>query len=249
MSIDEEDLKEEGRARIASYDAIDGELRDVIRSNPAVSIDGQLKIVELITQHELEWHHLLAWRSFPNYEQLLKVLELGWHNLRRPKESKGGVFSPQQLTILTIQYAALKSIRALIRSQLAQAYWIQQHPIITDRVDAVVFQILSVTRHWFDYKLPAFLGTVFNLQRYVFEKAGRRAGDYNLFAGQIENGFLNQRFSDLSEYGIPRSAIAKIIARVPETESVDSLLTHLRHENLAAFGFNRYEMAKVTQAF
>src|SRR5207237_1322842 len=113
----------------------------------------------------------------PNYEQLLKVLELGWHNLRRPKESKGGVVSPQQLTMLTIQYAGLKSIRALIRSQLAQSYWIQQHPVMSERVDAVVFQILSVTRHWFDCKLPAFLGTVSNLQRYVFERAGLRPGD------------------------------------------------------------------------
>jgi hypothetical protein len=249
MSIDDTDLKEEGRARIAQYEAMEPELRDVIRSNPAVSIDGQLKIVELITQHEAEWHHLLSWRSFPNYEQLLKVLELAWHNLRRPKESKGGVVSPQQLTMLTVQYAALKSIRALIRSQLAQSYWIQQHPIVADRVDAVVFQVLSVTRHWFDYKLPAFLGTVSNLQRYVYERSGRRHGDYSSYAAQIENGFLDQRFSDLSEYGVPRSAIAKIAEHVTETESVDALLVRLRRENLETFGFNRYELAKVKQAF
>jgi hypothetical protein len=248
MSIDEADLKEVGRAQIAIYNEIDPELRAVMRSNPALPIEGQLKIVDLITQNQAAWYGLLAWRSFPNYEQLLKVLELAWHNLRRRNESKGSVFSPQQLTMLTIQYAALKSVRALIRSQLAQKYWIDQHPIVTDRVDAVVFQILNVTRHWFDYKLPAFLGTVSNLQHYVFEKAGRRPGDYNIFAAQIENGFLDQRFSDLSEYGVPRSAIVKIAAKVGDIDSVDSLLARLRQENLSAYELSRYELTKVTQA-
>ena len=75
------------------------------------------------------------------------------------------------------------------------------------------------------------------------------AGDYNPFASQVENGFLDQRFAELAEYGIPRSAIAKIAKKIPDTGSVDALLDLLRRANLQAFGFSRYEMTKVLEAF
>ncbi len=115
-------------------------------------------------------------------------------------------------------------------------------------MDATVFQVLSVTRHWFDYKLPTFLSAVSNLQKYVYEKGGLRAGDYGVFAAQIENGFLEQRFSDLTEYGIPRSAITKIAKRLRGEHSVEEVLTRLRRDGIEGFEFTKYELAKVKQA-
>ena len=75
FSIDEEDLKSEGKARIAQYEGVEEGLKEVLRRNPALPLDGQLKIVELITQNQRAWHPLLSWRAFPDYTQLLKVLE------------------------------------------------------------------------------------------------------------------------------------------------------------------------------
>lgn len=248
MSIDEADLREEGRSKMAQYDSLDAGLKNVLRQNPALPIDGQLKIVDLIGRNLRQWHPLLSWRSFPDYEKLLKVLELAWTNLRRPKESKGGIASFAQLTTLALQYASMKSLQAVIRHQLSQPYWLKEHPDINERVDAVVFQVLSASRHWFDYKLPSFLTAVSNLQRYVYERAKMVPGDYSVFAAQIENGFLEQKLSDLTEYGIPRSAIAKIARRTANATSVEEVLEILAQDNLSAYGFSRYEMAKVQQA-
>jgi hypothetical protein len=248
MSIDEADLKEEGRAKVAMYDGIEAELKGVIRKNPALPIDGQLKIVDLIVQNQRAWFPRLSWRSYPNYEQLVQVLELAWDNLRRPKESKGGVVSAKQLAMLTLQYATSKSIRGVIRHQLSQRYWIDKIPDYQERVDAVVFQSLQVARHWFDYKLPSFLVAISNLQRYVYERSNFRAGDYTAFAAQIENGFLDRRMSDLTEYGIPRSAIDKIGRLCPNETTVEEILASLRRLNLDYFGFTAYERTKVLQA-
>lgn len=248
MAIDEADLKAEGKARIQSYDGLEAELKEIVRQNPSVPLDGQLKIVDLIKQNQTAWYPLLSWRSFPNYEQLALVLKLAWDNLRRPKESKGGVLSPEQLATLTLQYSATKSLQGVIRNQLSQPYWVNRQPDYQKRVDEIVFQVLSVSRHWFDYKLPTLLSTVSNLQRYVYERAGFRAGDFTAFAAQIENGFLEQRFSDLTEYGIPRSAILKIARVIKDEATVEQVLATLKRTNLDSLGLTTYEKAKVIQA-
>jgi hypothetical protein len=248
MGIDEADLKVEGRERLAPYDGIEPELKKVLRGNAVLPIDGQLKIVELITQNRREWYHLLSWRSYPTYPQLLQVLELAWEHLRRPNESKGGIISAKQLAMLTIQYSIRKSLKGLIAYQLSQPYWVDKYPAKNERVDAVVFQVLSCGRHWFDYKLPTYLSVISNLQKYVYEKHGFPPGDYSAFAAQIENGFLSQLFSDLTEYGIPRSAIAKIARVFGSAQSVEEVLAQLRGADLEHIGFNRYEFLKVTQA-
>ena len=248
MSIDPDDLKVEGRANIAKYDNLDSQLKEIIRQNPSVPIDGQLKIVEVITQNLREWHSLLSWRSFPNYYQLLRPLELAWENLRRPKESKGGASSAKQLATLTLIYASLKSLRGVIQNQFSERYWIDKHPDVNERTDVIVSQILGISRHWFDYKLPTYLIAVSNLQKYVCDKVGLSAGDYSAFAAQIENGFLKRSFSDLSEYGIPRSAISKIASRLDDTDSVERIIAVLRSSDLSAYRFTRYELQKVRQA-
>lgn len=248
LTIDESDLKEVGREKIAKYDRLEPELKKVLRENPALPLEGQLKIINTIQENIEELFPYLSWRSFPSYQQLLRVLQLAWDNLRRPNESKGGVVSVAQLAVLTLQYSHVRSLRGLIRSQLQQQFWIDREPDYQRRVDKVVFQVLSVSRHWFDYKLPSFLIAVSNLQRFVLESNGLPPGDYSAYATQTENGFLAQRFSDLGEYGIPRSAISKISAICRHEQSVDEILASIRRTGLARFGFTSYEMAKVRQA-
>lgn len=248
MMLDDGDLRDEGRAKLAPYDGIEEDLREVLRQNPALPLDGQLKIVDLITQNQRAWYPLLSWRSFPKYEQLRHVLELAWDNLRRPKESKGGVVSAKQLAALTLQYSATRSITGVIRNQVASPFWVEKEPDRRRRVDAVVYQVLSVTRHWFDYKLPTFLAAISNLQKYVYDRSGFRAGDYTAYAAQVENGFLAQRFADLTEYGIPRSAIVKIADKCGEEPSVEAVLARVRQIGVHNFGFTNYEVAKVLEA-
>ena len=249
ITLDPSDLKAEGKANLAPYEGLDPVLREIIRENPSLPIDGQIKIVEQISANVREWYPLLAWRTFPTYDELLKPLELGWQHLLRPKESKGGALSAKQLTTMTLIYSTAKSLKGLIENQLNQNYIIQKYPDISERTDVVVAQVLQMARHWFDYKLPSFLVTVSNLQRYVFEKAGLRPGDYGAFAAQVENGFLKRSFSDLTEYGIPFSAITKIARRLGELSSVEIILATLRSDDLTRYGFTRYEMQKVVQAF
>lgn len=249
IGMDDSDLKPEGKKKVEHFRELDRELQAVIQQNPALPIEGQLKIVEIIASNLDELHPLLSWRSFPTYEQLLEVIKLAWGNLLRPNESKGGIVSPAQLAVMTLQYASVRSVSGLISIQLNSDYWKNRHPVLQDRIDATAFNILNVTRHWFDYKLPTLLCAVSNLQGYVFISNNRKPGDYRAFATQIEHSFLEPQFAGLSEYGIPRSAIVKIAKRMKGLRTVEEVLQALIGSRLETFGFSRYEYIKVVNAF
>ena len=49
--MDEKDIEEKAKIRLAKFDNMSPEIKEVIRSNNGISIEGQLAIITLIPQH------------------------------------------------------------------------------------------------------------------------------------------------------------------------------------------------------
>jgi hypothetical protein len=247
VQLEPDEVKPEVRHKLDVLQRVDPELLSIIRAN-GINVEGQLAVVEEIERDIARFVPLLNWRRYPKYPQLQAVIELGWNHLRRPNESKGGVRSARHLTFITMGYMINESLGAIIQRDVNGAYWRAQEPDPAERVNRVVSLILNAARHWLDYKLPKWLGTISTLQAFVLGKHGRKPGDYTYLAGQIENGFLPASLAILLEYDVPATALRKLRHRVRPDWTSEEVFQFLKQLNLTAAGLDEYERLKVEEA-
>ena len=79
--------------------------------------------------------------------------------------------------------------------------------------DEAVETIFKFQKNWLQYKIPKWLNVVDSLQKYIAAELGMEAGDYSFIAEAIENEFTAANIQILTEFGIPSSAIRKILDR------------------------------------
>ena len=77
--------------------------------------------------------------------------------------------------------------------------------------DKSIEQAFKFQKNWLQYKIPKWLNVVDSLQKYIAQEDRIESGDYSYIAELIENEFMASNIRILSEYGIPSSAIRKII--------------------------------------
>ncbi|CAC9652088.1 DEAD/DEAH box helicase [bacterium endosymbiont of Bathymodiolus sp. 5 South] len=87
-----------------------------------------------------------------------------------------------------------------------------------------VTESFKILRHWFQYKVPKWLSVMNELQKYVCEKNNMDPGNYSYYANQIENDFIRDNLTILSEYGIPTSAINKLKGGINQELSEDAVI-------------------------
>jgi hypothetical protein len=247
IQLDSNDVKPEVKHKLDKLNGIDPKLLEILRTN-GINIEGQLAVVDHIERDISRLHPLLSWKRFPKYPQLLATIELGWNHLLRPNESRGGVRSARHLAVITMGYMILKSLGAIIQRDVNGAYWKSREPDPAERVNKVVSIVLNAARHWLDYKLPKWLGTISSLQAYVFQKHELVPGDYSYLAGQIEHGFLPPVLAVMLEYDVPSSALRKLQHRIGQQWTLDQLFDFLQRADLAAAGLDEYERGKIAQA-
>jgi hypothetical protein len=252
ISLDENELENTAKERLKKFNDLPSDLQEVIKKNSGINIEGQSKIIQEIEANIRINDNLLNWTSFPTYEQLSYVIDLCWRHLLKPNENKTNIYSAAQLSVLTIKYANLKSIFALINDTINGNYWREKHSNEQERIDKLSFFILNVTRHWFDYKLPKWLSVISALQEYVFKKHNLSFGNYSFFATSLEHGFLPSNLAALTEYDIPYSAIKKLKNILPQDKSPEVLIAFinkLSNEELLRIRLLLYEINKLRNAF
>ncbi|MBQ8012582.1 MAG: hypothetical protein IJ265_13610 [Oscillospiraceae bacterium] len=77
--------------------------------------------------------------------------------------------------------------------------------------DAAIETVFKFQKNWLQYKIPKWLNVLDSLQKYVAKELNIQAGDYSFVAEAIENEFIEPNLRILVEYGIPTSAIRKIL--------------------------------------
>lgn len=251
LTLDENQIDKSVQNRLESFKELPDDLQGLVKENYGISVDSQLSIINEIEKNLNNYHNKLNWNQFPNYDQLQLVIDIAWRHLLKPGENKADIRSSSQLTVYTIKYARLKSITALIQEAINDDYWISLIKDEDARINACVFFIMNVTRHWFDYKLPRWLTVISKLQSYVYHKNKMPSGNYSLYASMLENGFQESNIAALSEYDIPASAFAKISSYIPNNRPPESTITTINALSYAEkrkIGLIDYEINKFQNA-
>lgn len=224
-SLHENDIKSEVREtdQYIELMSIPLEQRELFRKT-GVSVKGQKNILDAISnigksvtikrnkyQKSYQVHDLIAWNGEPSYDQLQFLIELCWDNLIK----KGETTSPMtksKLTLMTFKLSVKKNIFALIKDDYAWRRPLKENINKTniEVLNESIRNIFSISKHWFQYKVPKWLSVMNEIQSYVCEKNNVKPGSYTFYASQIENDFVPDYLNILIEYGIPKSAVMKI---------------------------------------
>lgn len=246
IQIEKSQLKESSVKRLTEFDNLDTELQSAIKKNSGLPVQGQIDLVNEIEQNMPTLHSLLHWSGpSPSYDQLRAALDLAWRHLKSGAGTEHNISSADQLTYLALTYAHVQSISALINEDLKSQFWANREPDFDKRVNRVVFRMLDISRHWFDFKLPKLLSAISTLQDYVFFKHGYSQGDYSFFANILERGNFPPNVAMLLDYNVPPSAVVKISRHVDPEANPEDVLVMLAQSELEEFGLIPYEINKI----
>ena len=210
---------------------IPSEEREIIKRN-GLSVYGQKRIIDILSTDISTKYDLIAWTT-PKYKQLSYILGLAWDNLILPTETVKPM-TKDHLVHLTFDYGLNKNIYKLVNDRFTYLHTLESYADYNQseiRDEAIQF-IFQTMKHWFQYKVPKWLSTLNELQKYVCQKHHLRAGNYILYANAIENDFIRENLSILSEYGIPSSAIKKIESKIPAEIEQDKVFEYIKQNRL-----------------
>ena len=189
VHLNESDLDEQAKARLAAFEAQEEILRGIIRKHSGISVEGQINAVREI-ETSVFYHPLLRWRAIPSYNQLNGTLELCWKHFVKQGEQLHGVTKPSYLATKALQYNEGGGLKDLISRDIE--YW-RQRLEEDAAIQFVVQRILRVARNWFEFKLPKWLACMSDLQGYVYSRQHKQPGNYSYFAVSLKTRSLEVR--------------------------------------------------------
>jgi hypothetical protein len=245
VQLDKEDVQDREKNRLAGFESLDDELKEIIKRNSGLPVEGQVNLVREIENNSNLYYSSLSWTTIPTYSQLESTLSLCWKFFFKANEAKPRI-SPAQLATMSLQYHQGRSLSYLIARSIE---FIQQREISEDEaIQKAVELVLGVSRNWFDYKLPKWLAAISELQAYVYTKHERLPGNFSYFSALMENSFFKGALSVLMDYDVPASAIRKLEAAIGTEDDWGRLEAKLRKVNLSALDLLPYELKKLEAA-
>ncbi|OOG76931.1 helicase-related protein, partial [Flavobacterium sp. A45] len=229
--------------------------KEIIKNN-AVEVFGQKNIIDKIRRDINANYNLISWTQTPTYRELEYCLKLGWDHLMKDTESKS--LGIGRLINKTFNYGMHQNMAQLIQSDLTyinecvQYYdeknnnpeqeginknkfsYGKRYSEISDIEikEEVIMSNFQIHKHWFQYKIPKWLSVINSIQTFVCNEKGLRPGNYSHYTNLIENEFLRENLTILSEFGIPSSAIRKLENLIPANMSQDDVISKIKNERI-----------------
>lgn len=249
INISPENIEDRTRARYDELYQIKHGLLDIIKKN-GVSVNGQMNIYYALERDINVQYNNIAWSQLPNWDKMFYILSLAENSLFDFKE-KHGVFSVKQLVRYLDIYRKKKNIMVIV-DDIYQGKVKNVKNMTPERklkyYDDSIEQAFHLYRHWFQFTVPKAFRVVDSLQRFVCTKHGRRPGSYSYFAQQLENDYIQENLSILTEYGVPASAVRQLEKNVPEDIDEDDVIEFIRrNKSTLARNLLRYELEKIDQ--
>ena len=214
------------------------ELQVILKRN-AVSIQDQLELLPIICEMMLDPQKRddIIWgtpRDKQLYYHLYAIFELVKDRFVEGNDRNVLITTKWMASQTTSYLYSNKNIRKLVDdriSYVAISFLKKDNPNFTDAqfdlkqfvqnypdaarqfADDAIETVFKFQKNWLQYKIPKWLNVVDSLQKYVAKELGIQSGDYSYIAEAIENEFTDANIRILTEYGIPSSAIRKILDR------------------------------------
>lgn len=249
INLNENEIKDTNSEQYKAIKDIPKDEKEVIKNN-GVQVFGQRSIIETLRADINSKYELIAWNNYPKKEQLSYVLGLAWNNLLKPTETVRPMTLNGLITVTQI-YAYNQNIWNLIDNTFTYLKTLKQHQEKNDLEirDEAIRKSFQILKHWFEYKVPKWLSVIDSLQNFVCLEKGLRSGSYSYFSNLIENDFLRENLTILSEFGIPSSAIRKLEKLIPEKMPQDEVIKLIRNNKLYEnSNFIEYEKNKLRDA-
>lgn len=238
VNIEKEDVKPFNMDRYQRFESLPKELQIILKRN-AVSIQDQLELLPLIRDMLLDPQKRsdIVWgtpRDKKLYYHLYAIFELVKNRFIEGNDRNVLITTKWMASQTTSYLYSNKNIRKLVDdriSYVAVAFLKKENPDFTDAqfdlqqfvqeypeaarqfADDAIETIFKFQKNWLQYKIPKWLNVVDSLQKYVAKELGVQSGDYSYIAESIENEFIDANIRILAEYGVPSSAIRKILER------------------------------------
>jgi late competence protein required for DNA uptake (superfamily II DNA/RNA helicase) len=254
INLDEDEVKNLDSEQYMKIKQIPPKEKEVIIKN-GVQVNGQRDIIQTIREDIIFNYDLITWTRNPSYAQLKYCLNLGWKFLMKKGESKS--LGINRLVNKTFNYGLHQSLGRLIKSDIdyiieCVEYYNQHKDNVTAKVamnklsfgkryndkteleimEEIIMTNFQIQKHWFQYKIPKWLSVINSIQEFVCNEKGMRAGNYSYYTNLIENEFLRENLTILSEFGIPSSAIRKLEKLIPPEMKQDDVIKSIRENRL-----------------
>lgn len=241
IQLDNQDLKESSKERIAPY--LNQEILNVstIRKNSNMNVQGQISLAQEIENNITSYHKLLCWSGIPKYEQLRFCCELLWkHNLIN---SESFVSSANQLAFYANSYKNVGSSLSGFINKIIESKRQRQNKNINPNI--AVREASKIVKYWFEFKLPKALLTLDNIQKEILRKNSLKTGDYIFFSSSIESAFSNPVLAVLQEFGVPLTVIKKIEEKLEiksEDVTIEEIVNIIKEYNLFELKLDKFEI-------
>lgn len=237
VNIPDDEAKEIERKHELEKD-LDAEIQDIIRNN-LISIKGQKSLYKYI-EEEKEKLTFLKWDGVPAYDELWQTLYLGYKFLKE-NENEGFVKNKA--------VTALKFVNQPLKKTINEQCEYFESEDKRDSLNKAIDHVLKFQRNEESFEIPKILAVVDSIQRYVFNKAYMKAGDYTTFASLLENEQVDERLQFLIDYGVPSSAVKKV-KKLPKNLEEDLQIIQYLKNNFKDFNDNliAYEKKLLWQA-
>lgn len=226
LQLDNRDLVETSAERIRTYQDQRVLSLETIRANEGVDPEAQLAVAETITQSPSHYAAMLGWKGYPkSYDQLLTVCDLIWQHFNGLRLGAASVLTASQLAYRINRLRDRPAIRTMIEEQLT--FMRTRDP--SAPADRAVQNVLDFLRLWPGFHFPRLSMAISRIQQEVLPRLGYPAGDFNVFASQVENLFLDPIVPALEEYGLPIQIGRKIQRLLRADGDLDLALERLKN--------------------
>ena len=161
----------------------------------------------------------------------MAVCELIWRYFKGEKLGSGSIGSFRQLATLINKLKLRPTIHDLILGQLA----------FSDSADEAVTKVLDFLRLWANLHFPRLLRALDHIQKDVLGRLNLPTGDYEGYASEVENLYLDPTLIALDEYGIPLQLARKLAPFLRPQGDLDEVLSRLKSLDLDLIDLEPFE--------
>lgn len=226
IQIDDHDLKIKSRERVSVYHKQQYLDIDILRQNSGIDPSSQVEFAQDLTDNFLKFRSL-AWKRFPNWEQLQYLCELIWKYFGPEAGRVGQVSSGKQLAYKLSQLKR-KPLKSIMDDEVRSA----------EDPDDAIEGVLEFIRSWPQYRFPKLAMGVCRIYNYVAKRLGYDLlADYGYYCAEVENLFSDAALVALDEYGLPFQVAKRLESYLESDGSLDKALHRLKNLRVSELGW------------